>query len=277
MAARTWIWVVPVLAICGAGCSKPDVPASTAKQPARPANLPLAPAVATAALPAQPPRFPRSRRKARRNSFHRFPRTSTCSLRPKRLRRLSSRSQKRPPIRACPCTHSPPVTPEKRLRPPLRLVGFVNVASPKALLSLDGKLSAVQEGETIQEVEVIAVEPPCVTLKFDDEEYSINLLERSVEGVRTSIRTTPALPMLPAPRGAVVDRSAAPTAPAPTVVAPPSTAPAPPAPVPSVAVAAEKPPSAPPLPSLETAEPPKPPALPAAAAVNSLRELPKLP
>ena len=96
-----------------------------------------------------------------------------------------------------PAPTAAPVTPEKKLRPPLRLVGFVNVASPKALLSLDGKLSAVQTGETIQEVEVLAIEPPCVTLKFDDEEYSINLLERSVEGVRTSMRTTPAVPMLP--------------------------------------------------------------------------------
>ena len=203
MAARTWIWVVPLLAICGAGCSESDVPASSAKQPARPANLPLAPAVATAVLPAPAPAVARGQDE-RLAGIH-----SAVSREHRHVRSAQGASNagqagagKDRRGRPCPCTRCGPGSPGEETPPPLRLVGFVNVASPKALLSLDGKLSAVQTGETIQEVEVLAIEPPSVKLKFDNEEYSINLLERSPEGVRTSMRVNACLPDCPRCRAA---------------------------------------------------------------------------
>lgn len=274
MSARIWIWAVPLLAIGGLGCSKADVPVSPPKQTAPSAALPLTPAVATAVLPAPAPAVPPPKDAGPPGFIPPFPENIDMFAPPKAPPPPLKPEPEKP---AEPAPVAPPVAaPEKKIRPPLRLVGFVSVASPKALLSLDGKLNALQTGDLFQDVEVVAIEPPSVTLKFDDEQYTLNLLQPPAEGTRTNMRTLPMHPAATQPRGAVIGRSPAATIPSPAVN-PPNTPTPPPAPMPAVAGAAEQPPSAPPLPSLEAVAPAPPPALPGVPTVNSLRDLPKVP
>ena len=64
--------------------------------------------------------------------------------------------------------------------PATRLVGFVEVDGLKALLSVKRQLNVLTVGESANGVEVIAIEPPHVTLKFgqEGEEFQINLYEQ---------------------------------------------------------------------------------------------------
>lgn len=62
--------------------------------------------------------------------------------------------------------------------PPLRLLGFVEVEGLKAMLSIDGKLNVITVGDSIEGVQILAVEPPAVMLSYSDQEFQIDLFEQ---------------------------------------------------------------------------------------------------
>jgi hypothetical protein len=62
--------------------------------------------------------------------------------------------------------------------PPLRLVGFVEVDGLKALLSVDGQLTVTAKGDSVSNLEVLAVEPPAVVLRHGEEEIRMNMFEQ---------------------------------------------------------------------------------------------------
>jgi hypothetical protein len=67
---------------------------------------------------------------------------------------------------------------EKRL-PQVRLIGFVTREGSKALLSIDGQVNVATTGDSAAGVQVLAIEPPVVTLKHDEgEPFQINLYEQ---------------------------------------------------------------------------------------------------
>jgi len=44
-------------------------------------------------------------------------------------------------------------------------MGFVRVDVPRAILSINGQVSPIAEGETVDGIEVISVQPPSVLLQ----------------------------------------------------------------------------------------------------------------
>jgi len=92
---------------------------------------------------------------------------------------------------------------EETPRPPLRLVGFVGVEELKALLTVDGKLSAIEVGESVDGVQVVAIAPPLVTLKHGHEEFKIDLMEEpflsdpGASGGPTRAPRGPPTPLIP--------------------------------------------------------------------------------
>lgn len=72
-----------------------------------------------------------------------------------------------------------PVTQTKK-KPELRLVGFVEMDSVKALLSANGKLNVMAVGDSVDGLELAGITPPSVTLKNADDgkEIQINLFEQ---------------------------------------------------------------------------------------------------
>jgi len=71
-----------------------------------------------------------------------------------------------------------PAEVESDTPPPLRLLGFVDVDGLKALLSVNGSLNIVTIGDSVSNVEIIAVEAPYVTLRHGTEEFQLNLFEQ---------------------------------------------------------------------------------------------------
>jgi hypothetical protein len=65
--------------------------------------------------------------------------------------------------------------------PQLRLIGFAEAERLTALLSVDGKLNIVTIGDAAEGLQVIAIEPPVLTLKHGDEgdELQMNLYEQA--------------------------------------------------------------------------------------------------
>ena len=68
--------------------------------------------------------------------------------------------------------------PEQAPPPVLRLIGFSEMDELKALLSINGKLNIIALRETVEGVELVAMEPPLVTLKHGETEIKINLMEQ---------------------------------------------------------------------------------------------------
>lgn len=62
--------------------------------------------------------------------------------------------------------------------PPLRLIGFVEVDGLKALLSVNDDLTMTAPGDSFVGVQVIALDPPVITLKHGEKEFQIDLLEQ---------------------------------------------------------------------------------------------------
>jgi len=275
MSARSWLWVVPLVAAWAAGCSGPKEADIVAKHPAPPAKPRLPAATVAAVLPTPAAAMPVIKEKDTTEFIPPFLENVDLFAPPKDPVPAAPPPEAAPAPAPVPTAVAAPVPAEKKPRPPLRLVGFVNVSTPKALLSLDGTLSAVTAGETIRDVEIVAIEPPSVTLKFADEEYSVNLLERSEELSRPGVGAPRSLPLLP--RGPAMDRAVRPPV-SPSEALQTSTPPAPPVPAPVAATAPGQPPSVPPLPSAagDSALPKLPP-LPDASAIQALRDLPKLP
>jgi hypothetical protein len=47
----------------------------------------------------------------------------------------------------------------------VELMGFIRVDRPRAILSINGQVSSIAEGETVDGIEVISVQPPSVLLQ----------------------------------------------------------------------------------------------------------------
>jgi hypothetical protein len=75
---------------------------------------------------------------------------------------------------------TPPAQPEKKPLPQLRLVGFVEMEGLAALLAIEGKLNALTIGDAPEGLQILAIEPPAVTLRQGDdgEEFQLNLYEQ---------------------------------------------------------------------------------------------------
>lgn len=63
---------------------------------------------------------------------------------------------------------------------PVRLIGFVNVDKLKALLAFDGKMRAMEVGESYHDVEVVAIDPPKITLQRGNERWITALFDQPV-------------------------------------------------------------------------------------------------
>jgi hypothetical protein len=64
--------------------------------------------------------------------------------------------------------------------PKLRLVGFVEVDGLQALLSVDNKLNIVTVGEDTEGIQIVAIDPPMLTLKHahGQNELQLNLYDQ---------------------------------------------------------------------------------------------------
>ncbi len=63
---------------------------------------------------------------------------------------------------------------------PVRLIGFVDVGTLKALLAFDGKIRGLEVGEVHRNVEVVSIEPPRVTLQRGRERWITALFDQPV-------------------------------------------------------------------------------------------------
>ncbi|MBM3999559.1 MAG: hypothetical protein FJ297_08495 [Planctomycetes bacterium] len=62
----------------------------------------------------------------------------------------------------------------------VRLIGFVDVGAMKALLAFDGKIRGMEAGAVHANVEVVAIDPPRVTLQRGRERWITALFEQPV-------------------------------------------------------------------------------------------------
>lgn len=69
---------------------------------------------------------------------------------------------------------------------PPRLVGFINVGSMKAMLSVGNKPVILGAGDYYKGFEVVTVEPPLVTLKHGFHQFDLNLFKQSPRPRETS-------------------------------------------------------------------------------------------
>jgi hypothetical protein len=73
-------------------------------------------------------------------------------------------------------------TPEVRqpgMPPKLRLLGFMNVGEPKALISLNDELETLAIGDTLEDMKVIKIESPELTMLFDEREIKVSLFDQA--------------------------------------------------------------------------------------------------
>lgn len=63
---------------------------------------------------------------------------------------------------------------------PVRLIGFVDVGRLKALLAFNGKLRGMEVGEVYNNVEVLAIDPPRVTLQRGKQRWITALFDQPV-------------------------------------------------------------------------------------------------
>ncbi len=83
-----------------------------------------------------------------------------------------------------PPTNAPAETAPPRSRSGVVLKGFVNVDGLRALVLVDGQLRSLAAGESRDGLEVVALEPPSVTLRREGRQWSDSLLgeKRSEDG-----------------------------------------------------------------------------------------------
>src|SRR5690606_26705442 len=62
----------------------------------------------------------------------------------------------------------------------IRLVGFVDRGELKALLSIDGQLQTLAVGDVYNNVSVVAIQPPAVTLKHGKREWETTLFKQPI-------------------------------------------------------------------------------------------------
>jgi hypothetical protein len=58
----------------------------------------------------------------------------------------------------------------------VQLKGFANRGELRALVMIDGRIKAMRVGEACQQIEIVAIEPPRVTLREADRIWSETLL-----------------------------------------------------------------------------------------------------
>lgn len=63
--------------------------------------------------------------------------------------------------------------------PPLRLIGFINVDSARAMLKIDDELVLVGAGDVVGEVEILAVNSPALKLRFGEDEIDVSLFTQN--------------------------------------------------------------------------------------------------
>ena len=70
---------------------------------------------------------------------------------------------------------------QAKKKPELRLVGFVEVESVKALVSANGNVHVLSVGDSFEGFELAGISPPSVTLKNadDGQEFKLNLFEQA--------------------------------------------------------------------------------------------------
>jgi hypothetical protein len=95
----------------------------------------------------------------------------------------------------------------KVILPKIQLVGFMSVDGAKALLKVDGKRTVSRAGDSIENVEIVDVAPPTVTLKLHGEEYTLDLtgnyrFDPDKERTKPKSRQTPSSSPRPQPRAA---------------------------------------------------------------------------
>jgi hypothetical protein len=104
---------------------------------------------------------------------------------------------------------------KKAALPKVRLIGFVGVGEMKALLSINDETNIAKTGDSLEGLEIVAIDPPKVTMEFDGEELSVDLLHQPklvrgsgsrAAGSSPSSRTTPAA-TTSGPAGRVAPRS----------------------------------------------------------------------
>lgn len=62
----------------------------------------------------------------------------------------------------------------------VRLVGFVDTGKMKALLAFDGALQTLSEGDVYNNVSIVAVTPPTVTLKHGQRQWEATLFQQPI-------------------------------------------------------------------------------------------------
>jgi hypothetical protein len=63
-----------------------------------------------------------------------------------------------------------------------RLLGFINVDGRKALIQIDGKVWAAQQGDRRDGIEVVEIAPAKVTLRRDGATWQLSLLQQDHSG-----------------------------------------------------------------------------------------------
>lgn len=64
----------------------------------------------------------------------------------------------------------------------VELKGFISVDVPKAILKRSGELAWVSAGDAVWGIEIVSIAPPEVTLRQDDEEWTLGLLGTRATG-----------------------------------------------------------------------------------------------
>ncbi|MBC8352941.1 MAG: hypothetical protein H8E66_13180 [Planctomycetes bacterium] len=65
-----------------------------------------------------------------------------------------------------------------RTPPSIRLLGFMNIGEPKVLVSFRDELQALAIGDMLEDLKVVKIESPELTMRFDEREIKLSLFDQ---------------------------------------------------------------------------------------------------